>query len=83
MENRVGLYGGYYLIETNAITKRVQRRTHRKKRINKKWRKRYGYKDVPDDGKILMMGEKIFATPKTAKKLVEHLKEKGLWHSAP
>lgn len=27
--------------------KHVQARTHRKKRINKKWLKRYGYKSIP------------------------------------
>jgi hypothetical protein len=25
----------------------VQVRTHKKKRINKKWRKRYGFKEIP------------------------------------
>lgn len=76
MDNRVGMYDGHYLIETNAITKRVQYRTHRKRRINKKWRKRYGYKYVPDDKKILIIGGNIFATPRTVKKLIEYLKEK-------
>ena len=34
------LMGGYTVIVT---TKQVQRRRHKKKRINKKWIKRYGY----------------------------------------
>lgn len=38
---------GRYFIEKDAeIPKTVQARTHKKKRINKKWAKRYGYKTV-------------------------------------
>ena len=40
------LYNGVPIIITNAITKTVQARTHKKKRINKKWLKRYGYKQI-------------------------------------
>lgn len=36
-------------IYTHNIFDHVQRRTHRKRRINKKWRKRYGFKKVPRD----------------------------------
>ena len=39
-------YNGVPIIITNAITKTVQAKTHKKKRINKKWAKRYGYKCV-------------------------------------
>lgn len=39
---------------TNSITKKVRAKKHRKKRIDKKWEKIYGYKDVPDDEKILL-----------------------------
>ena len=39
-------YDGVPIIITNAITKTVQARTHKKKRINKKWAKRYGFKCV-------------------------------------
>ena len=47
-------YNGFRLIETTAITKQIQRRTHRKRRINKKWLKKYGYKGVLDDEKIIL-----------------------------
>ena len=63
-------YSNFQLIETTAITKEVQRRTHRKRRINKKWLKRYGYKTVLDDGKLIISGDCIFATPKTIKKII-------------
>ena len=48
-----GILGGYSVVIT---TKTVQRRRHKKKRINKKWRKRYGciVRDVQDRGDTLM-----------------------------
>lgn len=45
---------GYKILITEYITKDIQRRTHKKKRINKKWLKRYGMKIVPDNTKILL-----------------------------
>lgn len=38
---------------TDCITKKVRVRRNRKKRIDKKWRKRYGFKEVPDNEKII------------------------------
>ena len=61
---------GFRLIETTAITKQVQCRTHRKCRINKKWAKRYGYRTIIDDGRIIMCGDCIYATPNTIKKII-------------
>lgn len=74
METPIAYYNGFRLIETNAITKQVQRRTHRKRRINKKWLKRYGYKTVPDDDNIIILGDCILATPKGTKKLIKIVK---------
>lgn len=70
-------YGGFRLIETTAITKQVQRRTHHKRRINKKWLKIYGYKTVLDDGRIIQFGDCILATPKTVKKIIEVTKKEN------
>jgi hypothetical protein len=67
-------YNGYQIVETNAITKEIQRRTHKKHRINKKWAKRYGYKTVPDDRLIIRSGSIICATPKAVKRLVSAMK---------
>lgn len=67
-------FNGYRIIETTAITKQIQRRTHKKRRINKKWLKRYGYKTVLDNGKVIIAENCIFATPKTAKKIIEQMK---------
>ncbi len=67
---------GLRLIETTAITKRVQRRTNRKRRINKKWLNRYGYKTVLDDGSIVVGLGCIFATPNAAKRLKKMLDQR-------
>ena len=66
---------GFRLVETTAITKEVQRRTHRKKRINKKWAKRYGYKTVLDDSRVIRCGDCLYATPNTIQKIIATMKE--------
>lgn len=63
---------GKRVIITNMITKDTQAREHRKKRINKKWLKRYGYKSVPDDTKVYMTNDAIFMT----KRCLQELKKK-------
>ena len=63
-------YFGFRVVATNNIRKKVQARTHRKRRINKKWLKRYGYKSVPDDNTILIFGDCIYATPRAVKKII-------------
>lgn len=78
MNQTTAFYAGFQLIETTAITKEVQCRTHRKNRINKKWIKRYGYKTVLDDGSIIQFGDCILATPNTIKKIIAATKEKQL-----
>lgn len=52
------LYGHPIYIATIEL----QRRKHHKKRINKKWLKRYGCEecDLMPHGKIYVMGENIF-----------------------
>jgi hypothetical protein len=73
-DNRVFYSGRCFRVEeTNYLTKKVQRKTHRKKRINKKWLKRYGMHDVPDDGCILVMGDVLFMTPRTAQRIKKEL----------
>lgn len=79
MKDTVNYINGLRLIETTAITKKVQRRTHKKRRINKKWAKRYGYREVPDTKKIVLVGGHIYAHPTLAEKIInEILKEKGV-----
>lgn len=60
---------GYKILITEYITRDIQRRTHRKKRINKKWLKRYGMKIVPDNTKILLVNNTLMMTEKCYEKL--------------
>ena len=54
---------GYKILITEYIMKDIQRRTHKKKRINKKYAKKYGYKHcglpIPD-GKIYEFAGKLY-----------------------
>ena len=68
-------YLGYKIVESTAITKEVQRRTHKKKRINKKWAKRYGYKAVPDNCRFVLWKNYIFAQPELCDKFVEAIQK--------
>ena len=48
-----------------------QNRTHKKKRINKKWSKRYGYTlyNSIEDEKVITVNRRIFVNPRTYYKL--------------
>ena len=52
-------------------TKKHQRRKHHKKRINKKWQKRYGYYEynMMPHGQVMMMDGAIYMTEKTYREL--------------
>lgn len=52
-------------------TKKIQRKKHRKARINKKWQKRYGYVEynLMPHGQVMMMGGAIYMTEKTYREL--------------
>lgn len=56
---------GYQIIGVPYMADKVQARKHKKKRINKKWRKRYGMRDVP---------WKIFYIDKVNRSIYCHLK---------
>ena len=60
---------GYKILITEYITKDVQRRSHKKKRTNKKWLKRYGMKIVPENTKILLVDNTLMMTEKCYEKL--------------
>ena len=53
---------GMEIFITEWITKDIQRRKHKKRRVNKKWLKRYGYKCVHDNDKIILSNNKLFMT---------------------
>lgn len=54
--------------------KKVPARKHKKRRINKKWLKRYGYKEVPDTAVYFAKGIGIVGHPKTIEKLIRVIK---------
>ena len=54
----------FAMIHDKHMCSIVQARTHRKKRINKKYRKKYGLVEVPWDF-VYMTGENVIAHPKT------------------
>ena len=57
-----------------CLTKDIQRRTHKKRRINKKWLKRYGYKCVPDNDKMIVFNNKLFMTKGAYEKVKKGIK---------
>lgn len=66
---------GYELIACEYCGKRVQARVHKKKRINKKWRKRYGFRYV-DNGQLVIFDRKIYGHPKRIEKIIKEIKKK-------
>jgi hypothetical protein len=59
---------GYQIIGVPYMMDIVQARTHKKKRINKKWRKRYGVKEIPWN-KFVIEGNRIYCHPKMIEKV--------------
>ena len=75
------VYNGIRIVACNYIRKREQARTHKKKRINKKWLKRFGYRYVPDLSVMYMTdvpgyGKTLFCHPKVVEKLKHEITEK-------
>ncbi len=68
MSDMIGNFLGYQVIAVPYMIDIVQARTHKKKRINKKWRKRYGVKEVPWN-KFIIADRKIYCHPKMVEKL--------------
>ena len=63
---------GRYFVEKDAeIPKMVQAKTHKNKRINKKWAKRYGYKTIYETKRAKVMDV-------TIDKVIEFCYEKQL-----
>ena len=66
---------GMEILITEWITKNIQRRKHKKCRINKKWLKRYGYKCVPDNDKMIVFNNKLFMTKGAYEKVKKGIKD--------
>lgn len=64
-------FGGYQLIASEMVcSDTVRVKTHKKKRIDKKWRKRYGYKQVPKKELYITTDGKIIGHPKYIEALI-------------
>ena len=76
------LANGIRIIENKALVKplSVQKKTHKKKRINKKWLKRYGikiiYKPIED---IFIMEDMIIGHPKTLHRYLDKIQGVEQW----
>lgn len=67
---------GYRIVAAPCMCDKVQARRHKKKRINKKWRKRYGMRAVPWK-KFLIHDGVIYGHPLWIDKLKEAIRKKG------
>lgn len=68
---------GYKIISSEACLKRVQKRKHKKRRINKKWEKKYGYKLVPSkDVYVAKNPMMIIGYPTVIEKLIRVIPKK-------
>ena len=70
-----------YLFGTPIIivpTRKIQNRTHKKKRINKKWAKRYGFtiSEILKNGETYMMDSKLYMNQHTYAALKKGLENK-------
>ena len=66
---------GIPIVITDAIKKDVRKRTHKKKRIDKKWEKQYGYKSVTDDAKCIMFNGMIYMSQKCYERIKNQIGE--------
>lgn len=69
---------GYRLIEVPCMCDNVQARKHKKKRINKKWRKRYGTKEIPWTKLLVTASGDIYGHPKMIARITEEMALKGM-----
>lgn len=79
-ELRFPLYGiSVYQMPVPRIS--IQRRKHRKKRIDKKWRKRYGFISIPDpsiDQSVILMDKErrcVYCYPAGYAAILKHIPE--------
>lgn len=73
-----GLSGlaGFNLISSVHMTDHIRKRVHRKRRIDKKWLKRYGYREVPKKD-LIRAGNTLYGHPLTIQR-VKHLLANGV-----
>lgn len=68
-------FTGYTIIENECFVDSVRSRKHKKRRIDKKWLKRYGYKYVPKKEVYITADRVIVGHPTLIRKIIEKIKE--------
>ena len=76
----IDYYNGIPIVVTDAITKVVRCRTHRKKRIDKKWLRRYGFKEVTDHSRVIFANGTLYMSQKLYDRLKDELIKMGGSH---
>ena len=72
----MNMLNGLQVIENKLLVKGTrQRKTHKCKRINKKWRKKYGFIDIPDKN-LYRVDNYIVGHPITIRKLIKIINKK-------
>ncbi|ASA22675.1 hypothetical protein B9T62_18890 [Paenibacillus donghaensis] len=59
---------GFKFVENIHMVDKKQAKTHKSKRINKKWMKRYGYIHIPKKD-VFIMGDMVVGHPQTIRML--------------
>jgi plasmid maintenance system killer protein len=68
---------GMEVVKSNLFVKGSrQKKTHKSKRINKKWRRKYGFIDIPDK-QVYAIDNKICGHPITINKMLKFIKQEG------
>lgn len=66
---------GMEVIKNDVFKKGTrQNKIHKSKRINKKWRKKYGFISIPDK-QVYVIGNKIYGHSKTIDKMLNFIKQ--------
>lgn len=73
MNNLFGTFSGLKIVEDKSMVDKIQCKKHRKKRINKKWIKRYGFTYKPKKN-VLKFGDMIVGHPETIKLIKDKIK---------
>jgi hypothetical protein len=64
------------IIEDQYLVDRKQNKNHRKKRINKKWGKKYGFSTAPKKDCFVVGGGMMVCHPTVAKEIRASMKER-------
>lgn len=67
---------GFKIVATELCSHREPARRHKKKRIAKKWLKRFGYRLVPNNSvTVFKTGRVMYCHPSIYSKIMEQIKE--------